>query len=345
MEETEAPLQEYRPAMPSHSALSAASIAVALVAIVLPHAQSVSAFQFSISTGTCSQSALPSRISCAPPAASVRSITSLRAEGNKYGRGSEIWPPTNEEPVELADSFPDGVVPAFVADFIEGATPMKMEASTTTSSAGGGQGEMFVQKRRGRKRKMIRGAVGRVLRRAATSEQRTATGDRSARGGSEAFWDAPVDRLPAVLAAALLILGGVRPTDLLAVAGLSAYLVVLGLVASSPREIKAYQGPWAYNNSAPIGISQATFPSLPPQGHVPSLVSNPLGVALTNSVAYRTWLRLGAVLGLLLPLGAVAWYRSGPEKDLVAAIAVSRPVFLLCCQAISEAASRRLLVS
>ena len=50
---------------------------------------------------------------------SARSTTCLGA--NWYGRGSEIWPPTNiDYPVRLADSFPGGRVPQIALDIQEG---------------------------------------------------------------------------------------------------------------------------------------------------------------------------------------------------------------------------------
>jgi len=267
------------------------------------------------------------------------------AEGTKYGRGSEIWPPTNEEPVRLADSFPEGAIPKFAADLLAGDVPLDDDTTTPATSADSAP-------RRGRKRRLIRGAVGRVLRRAATSEQRSASGDRSARGGEDAFWDAPVDRAPAVVALLLAVGGLVLPTDMMTVVGLTAYLVVLGLASSSPREVEpparstSIAAEMDELPSGGIGGSGSLVPmvpSLPPQGHVPSLVSNPLGVPLTNSAAYRTWLRLGAIVGLILPLASVLGYGFGPKKDLVSAALAARPCFLLCCQAVTEATSRRLL--
>mmetsp|Transcript_8788 Transcript_8788/g.18874 ORF Transcript_8788/g.18874 Transcript_8788/m.18874 type:complete len:458 (-) Transcript_8788:101-1474(-) len=281
----------------------------------------------------------------------------LQAESSpsKYGRGSEIWPPTNEEPVRLGDSFPHGIIPPFASELLsqsgadddsstilvqdqtssvqalQSIQPAPSLSDASSSSVSPSASIPSTRPNRGRKRKLVRGAVRRVLRKAATSEQRTASGDTSARGGPDAFWDAPVDRLPAVLAVVLAACGLVRPTDVMVVGGLTAYLTVLGLTSSSPR------------GDSDDGGRATMLPSLPPQGHVPTLVSNPLGTTLTNSGTYRSWLRIGAIMGLLLPLGAVSWYGLGPNKDLDAAAAVARPVFLICCQAVSEAASRRLL--
>ena len=65
-------------------------------------------------------------------------VQPLMAEGTKYGRGSEIWPPTNEEPVALADSFPGGAIPAFAADLLAGDAPLgdAVPAAPTTSAWG-----------------------------------------------------------------------------------------------------------------------------------------------------------------------------------------------------------------
>ena len=288
-----------------------------------------------------------------PPAATAATAARIRAQSlapggscggtvlrADYGRGSEIWPPTNEGPVLLSDSFPGGTVPSFVADALaevgaESGSPAPPPAAPAPALRDQGQSGATS----GRKRRILRTAVGRVLRRAATSERRSAAGDTSARGGDDAFWDAPVDRIPALMALLLAGSGLVRPTDVMAVAAWTAYLVGLALASGSPRETEV---PSAASSAGAL----AELPALPPQGHVPSLVSNPLGTVLTNSSAYRTWLRIGAVLGLLLPLGALACYTGllgAARGNPAAATAAARPVFLLCCQAATEATSRRLL--
>ena len=43
------------------------------------------------------------------------------------------------------------------------------------------------------------------------------------------------------------------------------------------------------------------MPYLPSRGHVPDLIKNPLGQSLISSRTYRTWLRAGAVLEVLVP--------------------------------------------
>ena len=48
------------------------------------------------------------------------------------------------------------------------------------------------------------------------------------------------------------------------------------------------------------------MPSLPAKGHVPMLIINPLGASLTNSRGYINWLRVGGLLGVLLPTAILA---------------------------------------
>lgn len=110
------------------------------------------------------------------------------------------------------------------------------------------------------------------------------------------------------------------------------------------------------------------MPSLPFKGHVPILVANPLG-ALSYSRLYRVWLRLGALLSLLLPMMALLSmglgnvYRRGLDgmltfnvRDAFNSAALSEPIFevvkkllgghifLVCCQALTEALARAALL-
>jgi hypothetical protein len=114
----------------------------------------------------------------------------------------------------------------------------------------------------------------------------------------------------------------------LLVAFLTSYLTILDMVARSPRE----------SSGAPV------LPSVPPQGHVPTMVSNPLGIGILYSKTYDLWLKLGVVIGLVGPILLLSHYMFF-QKEMQAARVCARPIFLLCCQAISEAVSRRVMVS
>jgi len=192
------------------------------------------------------------------------------------------------------------------------------------------------------RQKGVRGAISRILQSAARYEERVmATSDDPA---TEKIVAAPIDKSSILIAVGLTAGGLVRPVDVLSVIFLTGYIVLLTLLASSPASNSRSDddapsiGGISSNNSRPA------LPSLPPQGHVPPLVSNPLGYALTNSNVYRIWLRAGALLGLVGPLTAVIWYKLF-QNNFAAASACGRPIFLICCQAVSEALSRRELVS
>lgn len=217
-----------------------------------------------------------------------------------YGRGAEIWPPANEDPMRLESSFPNGVIPDVAVAVLNNAgQPPKQETFTN------------------KRRRYVPRAIGRILRRAANAQEETAS-------------DTPpgMDKTPMVLAALLVASGMIRPLDALLVCFLSGYFVILFYWARSLRS----------DGYTPV------LPSLPPQGHVPNLVANPLGAKFTScSLGYDYWLRIGALLGLLAPIGMVIRYIFTRQMDL--AIVCARPIFLISCQAITEAISRRFLVS
>jgi hypothetical protein len=161
-------------------------------------------------------------------------------------------------------------------------------------------------------RKRLPRAMARILKRAASAQE------------EEAFSEdvSGLDKTPAVLAMILLLSGYVRPLDVLLVSFLTGYFLILGMVARSLR----------VDNVTPV------LPALPPQGHVPTLVSNPLGYTFTNSRQYDLFLKCGVLVGLLAPI--LACLRYTLEHQTVAARACARPIFFLCFQALSEAVSR-----
>ena len=132
-----------------------------------------------------------------------------------------------------------------------------------------------------------------------------------------------VSKIPIAVALVLVVRGMVRPFDVGLVSCWTAYFTILNMTAQSLRD-----------SGAPM------LPAVPPQGHVPAILSNPLGITFENSSTYRRWLKLGALLGFVGPLfwllGAT---RRGLEKE--AAILVGRPLFLMCCQMITEGIAKQ----
>ena len=167
-----------------------------------------------------------------------------------------------------------------------------------------------------RRRRRLPRVIQRILRRAAVKEE-------------DAEYDTVIDKTPAVIALSLLMGGLVLPVDVLVVVFLSGYLTILGMASRVVRS---------------DGVTPS-LPSLPPQGHVPVLVSNPLGNAFTNSDAYDLWLRFGSVSTVLAPIALLGWYVFLDIKHIEAAKFCARPAFLLCCQAVSESISRKVMVS
>lgn len=235
-----------------------------------------------------------------------------------YGRGAEIWPATNEDAVLLSDTFPNGQIPYSAVVTIEQqdmasvheAIEETINGTTTVVN------DNATSKRRS-KRKFVSRSIRRILRRAAAKEELDSEGEMIG-----------LDRTPIVVATTLLARGLVRPLDVTLISFLTSYLTILSMVARRPRE----------NGGAPI------LPALPPQSHVPVIVSNPMGVGIQMSRLYDAWLKLGVILGFVGPILLLTRYILF-ENNLVAAKACSRPLFLLCCQAVTESISRKLMVS
>ena len=132
---------------------------------------------------------------------------------------------------------------------------------------------------RPKRRRRLPQAIQRILRKAAVKEE-------------DVEYDTSIDKSPLIMALALLVGGLVQPIDILIVAFLSGYLTILGLASRAMRA---------------DGITPM-LPSLPPQGHVPALVSNPLGNAFTNSNIYDLWLKFGTVFGVIAPTALLGMY-------------------------------------
>jgi hypothetical protein len=127
-----------------------------------------------------------------------------------------------------------------------------------------------------------------------------------------------------------------RPLDVLLMSFLSGYIVVLARLSSMTR--------WSdnYGDSTAAAAAQPMLPALPPQGHVPRCVSNPLGYRLSQSWAYSAWVKSGVVLSLVAPLtlllAASLWGGSGGgglQTDWLLEYTV-RPLFLVICQVGTE---------
>eukprot|EP00536_Pseudo-nitzschia_multiseries_P005698 jgi/Psemu1/318719/estExt_fgenesh1_pm.C_1100005 len=246
---------------------------------------------------------------------SIPSSSSL-ASSNVYRKGADIWPESNNDIIELSDSFPNGNVPYSAILAIE-KNDMESIHQQVQSATGDSKS------RTGGRRQGTKQYIKRILRMAASKEELQIEGDIGSIG-----------KLPIAIGFSLLMSGLVRPMDVAIVACWTAYFVVLNMTAQSSRD-----------GGAPI------MPAIPPQGHVPSILSNPMGMRFEQSGMYHMWLKLGALLGLV---GPILWllatmivlpWKGAANLDIESARVVGRPIFLLCCQMTTEALSKRTLVS
>ena len=213
-----------------------------------------------------------------------------------YGRGAEIWPPTNDDAVRLADSFPNNQLPPQVEAMLRQANEIEAVSSPSPAS--------------------WKRPLSMILRRAAARAQSETVADGTSSASSKS--SVSLDKTPVVLALCLTVF--IKPLDALLAMFISGYLTLLYQISRQPRSM---------DNDIP------TLPALPPQGHVPYLLNNPLGFSLAYSTWYDRWLRAGVVLGLVAPLAVTLQYTL--TNQVAAASLVARPLFFLCLQAVLEA--------
>jgi len=245
-----------------------------------------------------------------------------------YGKGSEIWPECNEEPILLSSSFPSGIIPQFAKNLLEDTSISSSIINVNDTTAP----QSTIRRRS--KRHAVRSTLSHLLQSAATASS------RKARSTEETT---AISKGPALLALALLSVNCVDIQHVISVLGMSTYFIGLASWCRSPKQGTADE-------------TIVNMPSLPQlKGHVPTLVANPLG-ALTNSRAYRIWLRIGGIVSLLVPTIILTqlllqskfptikeWINVGSHITEIKRI-IGGHMFLLCCQALSEALARTSLL-
>ena len=129
--------------------------------IVLPFATPFSTIQNSLSSSSVVSSRLHHK------------TTTTRIHA--YVRGTEIWPPVNEEPIRLSSSFPGGAIPASVKHLLEShsnnalfhdasapiSTSITVKDNNTTTSDDGLSISMTMT--RGVKRRVVRKTLSHIL--------------------------------------------------------------------------------------------------------------------------------------------------------------------------------------
>jgi hypothetical protein len=254
---------------------------------------------------------------------------SLRLDAYYYGRGAEIWPPPidGDKPLDLADSFPNRIVPPEAA-------LASLEIATSSNDNGATASDPSPET--WTKASVMNSITRRILRRAAARDENGVTAAATTNQATttlQAFLS-NVPKVPGILALLLVMFRFVTIADLLGVTLVSGYVALLGMASQLKR---------------PDGITPAC-PGLPPQGHVPLLVRIPLSPATVESREFGAWLRMAALFGLVQPVVAALHHLASTSSkgfaaptsaSLAAAQLLLRPVFWACCQLVTERASRR----
>lgn len=255
----------------------------------------------------------------------------------KYGKGAEIYPPTNNKDVfTLADSFPNSMVPPIAKAAVSrrGNNEVNEVQEDQNGNSGGDrkelrEGDNYALKvdttsndeKQNTSLADMKAKLLWYITKAKEADKKTQKSSKRQSAPSLLF-----NRLPIITAISMCVLDLhlISPSEILWVVFFSGYLIMLGLLSSSTKSMDS-------NN--PL------LPNLPPQGHVPALLKNPLGVQLTGSFNYQNWLKMGVVLGYILPCIAVGWYKVTNQLHLARICAKS--VFFISCQIITEKMTRK----
>ncbi len=271
-----------------------------------------------------------------------------------YRKGSDIWPERNEEPIRLAASFPEGVIPQPAMNLLELASSTATTSSDSSHDDDDDDGDdakasmpsSISYRSKGIKRRAVRTTLSHLLRSAAQASTRRARSPSTiGKVYGETFGVPPpaISKGPSMIALILLGTNCVNFHDIVSVILLSIYIIGLASWCIAPKYSSSHKHPIL------------NMPSFPIKGHIPALISNPLGASLTNSRLYKTWLRLGVVLGILFPIMVLAQLTMTSDyRPLTRSMGkinirelkriVGGPTFLLCWQAISESMSRAALL-
>jgi len=243
-----------------------------------------------------------------------------------YSKGGNIYPIMNQNYFSLEESFPSGIIPSIAKSVLNRTNTMQDETNPNGEDIvyskevldvidegvafdDIGSSSKTLNSRQGRRRKQIN---------LKAFIQTT----------FDATEDATSTKMPFFVAILMAFLRLVPPSQILFTFFFTGYLIGLNLLASS-------------SDNYGLNLWKPVLPSLPPQGHIPDIMMNPLGAPLTESVAYHNWLRCGALVGYILPIFAVGFYLHTNQIYLASRAGTS--VFIISCQIVTEYASKKLM--
>lgn len=243
----------------------------------------------------------------------------VKLNAQKYTKGSEIYPPSNFGPFTLADSFPNSTVPLIVDEKLKSILPQDTTVSNNYQIDSTVTNTTETQlEQRTRKRRILFRMTTKILSSAARAEEEKVQ--------KQADNEDRISKFPMLVATLLLALGQVQPTQILFVIFMTGYLTFLHVLSSTSKTDQ--------NKRLPV------LSALPPQGHVPTLISNPLGTMISDSRAYSNWLLIGVIFGYIAPIVSIG-YHYLVTKQVELASFISRTIFVLSCQISTEALAKR----
>lgn len=243
----------------------------------------------------------------------------------KYSKGAEIYPVTNSNTsFTLNDSFPNGLIPEVVheecLDYIQ------------------------TRSRNVKRRELNNDDIQQLLPLVTSAEKEEVKKKKNPTILVTKRAIVHPISTPILVALSALITGYVPPSYLLLTIFLSGYLVVLGVLASSSFSFGKQD---AIMDSLLLSRLRPVLSSVPPQGHVPVMVANPLGPLVSKSLFYQRWLLCGVVCGYIFPVVTVAMpYIRGCDLSLHVSYLrhVVTSIFLLSIQMATEAIGKQLLL-
>lgn len=287
------------------------------------------------------QNALRVRVVPNPSRTDTSHLLPLRLSSKlAYSKGEGMYPTTNQRSFSLEDSFPLGIIPPMAQSILDKTGGLEISTKLEDDIEDDTIPIPVVD--------MIDDGVAfddiGSSSKASTTRTRTRTGIFETRkkgsmskrlvrilNGAAKAQEGKIAKFPLIVAVSMVTMGLVPPSQILFVAFFSGYLMGLNLLASSPQE-----------DDLNLNSLKPVLPNLPPQGHIPDIMMNPLGATLTESASYHNWLRIGASLGYVLPIFAAGFYKQTDQLYLASRAATS--VFLISCQIVTESIAKRFLL-
>lgn len=297
---------------------------------------------FTASTSTSSRRRANNNLTPQPPLIHV-------LYGEKYGKGAEIYPATNEIRIKLTDSFPNNAIPSSVQGLIIDNDNNKnnnniLEETMNTILQSAAKSEQTQTSNNNNN-------IPTTTSTSSTTTSITSTTSTTSKSTSSTFFidPKPISKPPIIISILLLLTGLIPPIQIITVIFFTGYLLSLTFLASSPK---------SETNLNPI------IRSLPPTSHVPTLVNDPLVGSSIGKNQMLVWNGLAVIIGYIAPIlyfiqsffvtaiTTTTTTNQDYNSNYLMTMAlldnntksiIATNIFLISCQIISENISRKVL--